>query len=71
MKLLYVKLYAELKNGSHTQFKYVDVNFYQHGILNFKTVEGITVNVDNSDKIVKLLGEPEAKIELTGTSPLL
>lgn len=63
------KLYAELKNGSNTQFKYVDLYFYQHGILNFKTTEGITVNTDTSDKILRLLGEPEIKTELTGTTP--
>ena len=59
------KLYAELKNGSKTQFKYVDLYFYQHGILNFKTVEGITVNSDTSDKISKLLGEPDVKSNST------
>ncbi|MCG9793485.1 hypothetical protein [Flavobacterium algicola] len=63
-------VYAELKNNSSTKTKSVDVNFASHGILNFKTAEGITINVDTSDKILRLLGEAEVKTDLAGTTPV-
>lgn len=62
-------VYAELKNSSSTKTKSVDVNFASHGVLNFKTAEGITINVDTSDKILRLLGEAEVKTDITASSP--
>ncbi|WP_418263345.1 hypothetical protein [Flavobacterium faecale] len=63
------KIYAELKNKSNSQSKNINLSFYKHGIIDFKTVEGITVNSDTSDKIIKLLGEPEVKTDLTASTP--
>ncbi len=52
-------LYAELKNNEKKQIKSIFINFSEHGVKNLNTVEGITINIDNTTKISKLLGEPE------------
>lgn len=62
-------IYAELKNDTKKQNRNITINFAEHGVKNFTTVEGITKYVDKTDKIVKLLGEPQEKIDSSsGTS---
>lgn len=47
----------------------VTLNFYEHGVKDFNTAEGIKVNVDSSTKLLSLLGTPESKLDTsTGTS---
>ena len=58
-------IYAELKNKSKSQVKSTTINFSEHGVKNFNTVEGIKVNTDKTDKVLKLLGEPDFKSEST------
>lgn len=59
------KIYVELKNNSDVEIKNIDLTFAEHGVKNSNTVEGITVNLDNSAKVVKLLGEPDLKSDST------
>ena len=63
-----VKVYAELKNNTKNQTKSTTINFVEHGVKNFNTVEGIKVNTDTSDKVLKLLGEPDYKDNSTDGS---
>jgi hypothetical protein len=61
-------VFVTLRNNTYKESKNVALNFYEHGIKNFNTVEGIKVNVDLSSKVLKLLGEPENKsTSTTGT----
>ncbi|WPR70986.1 hypothetical protein SLW70_13745 [Flavobacterium sp. NG2] len=55
---------AELKNNSNNQTKSVTINFAEHGVKNFKIVEGITVDVDKSGKLINLLGQPDYKVSI-------
>lgn len=62
-------LYAELKNNSYNKIKSITINFAEHGVINFSTIEGITLNIDKTDKILNLLGDPEVKSDSpNGTS---
>lgn len=54
---------VELVNGSNAQSEIKAVNFYEHGIQDFKIVEGIETGVDNISKVIELLGEPEDRFE--------
>ncbi|MGA9637697.1 hypothetical protein [Flavobacterium sp.] len=56
---------AELKNNSSNKTKSVTLNFVEHGVKDFNTVEGIKVDVDKSNKVVSLIGEPDYKINST------
>lgn len=67
-KATIANIYVKLKNNTYNALKTVVVNFYEHGIKNFTTVEGIKVNVDLSSKIITLLGEPENKTVSTTNS---
>lgn len=58
-------IYAELKNNTYKETKNITIGFVEHGIQNLKTVEGIKVLADNSDKLVRLLGEPLLKTSST------
>jgi hypothetical protein len=58
-------IYATLSNKTYKANKNISLNFYEHGVKNFKTVEGITVDTDKSAKVITLLGEPDAKITST------
>ncbi len=61
-------VFVTLKNNTYKESKNVALNFYEHGIKNFNTVEGIKVNVDLSSKVLKLFGEPANKsTSTTGT----
>lgn len=55
------KIYVELSNNTYKETKNIDLIFAEHGVKNLNTVEGITVNTDNSSKVLKLLGEPDTK----------
>jgi len=54
-------IYVSLSNNSDKKNKSIILSFSQHGITNYKNVEGITPKVAISDKIVALLGEPKYK----------
>lgn len=56
-----VTVYAELKNNIYKETKNITLGFVEHGVQNLKTVEGIKVHSDNSDKVTRLLGEPLLK----------
>jgi hypothetical protein len=58
-------IYAEIKNNSYNKMQSITLNFAEHGVVNFNTVEGITRITDKTDKILKLLGEPDDKIDLS------
>ena len=49
--IVHVSLDGELKS--------IDLNFYEHGVKDFKTIEGIQIGVDKKNIIKSLLGEPE------------
>lgn len=51
-------IYVSLKNNADTKNKSIILSFNQHGVTNFKAVEGIAPKVDKSTKVVALLGEP-------------
>lgn len=55
------KIYAELSNNTYKETKNIDLDFAEHGVKNFNTVEGIRVNIDKSSKVLSLLGEPNQK----------
>lgn len=52
---------VQLKNNSYTEKESIALNFYEHGVIQYKFVEGIEIGVDKTDKIIALFGEPEAK----------
>lgn len=54
-------IYVTLSNNTYKVNKSIALNFYEHGVKNYKTVEGITVDIDKSAKIITLLGEPDTK----------
>jgi len=57
-----VTIYVDLKdkNGDATRgFKTANVTFYEHGVKNFDTVEGIKMDRDRRGKVISLLGEPD------------
>lgn len=58
-------IYVALYNNTHKEHKSVTLNFYEHGIKDLNTVEGIKPNIDKASKVLSLLGEPDQKI----TSP--
>ncbi|MFM9825675.1 hypothetical protein [Flavobacterium sp.] len=61
-------IYVELTNNANKEFKYITLNFYEHGVKDYTTVEGIKVNYDGSAKVLALLGEPDKKLDSsTGT----
>lgn len=59
------KIYAELSNNTYKETKNIDLAFVEHGVKNFKTVEGIMVDTDKSTKVITLLGEPDTKTTST------
>lgn len=36
----------------------INLSFFKHGVIDYNIVEGIEIDVDTSDKIISLLGEP-------------
>lgn len=54
---------VELSNNSKKEFKTVQLYFFEHGVINSNTVEGIKINTDNVAKTLLLLGEPEYKTD--------
>lgn len=61
-------IYVTLSNKTHKADKNITLNFYEHGVKNYRTVEGITVDIDKSAKVLTLLGEPETKTNSTDGS---
>lgn len=62
-------IHVALSNNTNKANKSVSLNFYEHGIKNFNTAEGIRANIDKSSKVLSLLGEPNQKS--TSTSGLI
>jgi len=58
-------IYVSLSNNTYKENKSISLNFCEHGVKNYKTVEGITVDTDKSSKVITLLGEPETKTTST------
>ena len=58
---IYISLVNE--NGDLSETETFDVEFYEHGILDFKTIEGIEIDVDKKAKALALLGAPEGVLE--------
>jgi hypothetical protein len=58
-------VYIELSNNSNKEFKNITLNFHEHGVKDYTTVEGIKVNYDGSAKVLSLLGEPDYKSDST------
>lgn len=58
-------VFVELKNNTNHEIKSITLNFYEHGVKDLNTVEGIKVNVDLSTKVTSLLGEPDIKTAST------
>jgi len=56
-----VTISVQLKNNDYRETKSIDLEFYEHGVKDFKVVEGIKLNIDKTGKILALLGEPDAK----------
>lgn len=54
-------IYVSLSNNTYKEHKNISLNFCEHGVKNFNTVEGIRVNIDKSSKVLSLLGEPNQK----------
>jgi hypothetical protein len=69
-KAVGAKIFVVLKNDHNelSEIKIVELDFYQHGIINSNTVEGIKVNVDNKAKVLQILGEPDFTNEYSNTS---
>ncbi|WP_281297284.1 hypothetical protein [Flavobacterium limnophilum] len=58
-------IYISLSNNTYKENKSISLNFCEHGVKNYKTVEGITVDTDKSSKVITLLGEPDTKTTST------
>ena len=60
---------VDLTNGDEVQSKSVNLEFLEHGVFNSSIVEGIKINVDNTERLLEALGEPDGKVEhSTGTT---
>lgn len=59
---------VELTNDSKIGTKSQTLDFYEHGVSNFNTVEGIKVDVSTSELAKTLLGEPDYKNEFTSST---
>lgn len=58
-------IHVSLKNNADTKNKSIILSFNQHGVTNFKAVEGIAPKVDKSAKVLTLLGEPDYNSDTT------
>lgn len=56
---------VDLIAGEDVQTKSVNVEFLEHGVFNSNTVEGIRIDLDTSDRLLQVLGEPDLKLEST------
>lgn len=63
-KTTYANIKVDLTNGSKKESKNQTLNFYEHGVLNFDTVEGLKVDGSTTSFATTLLGEPDYKTEI-------
>lgn len=49
-------------SGDFSEEEEINIQFVEHGVLNFNTVEGITPHTDSTDEILEILGEPDYKV---------
>ena len=50
-----------LADDDFTTSANIDISFYEHGVIDYKVVEGLTVDEDSAEKAIELLGEPDFK----------
>lgn len=48
-----------LSSESFTEQKTVEYNFFEHGVIDFKIVEGITLDKDSPNHVLELHGDPD------------
>ena len=55
------RVYVTLVNekGDLSNVRNISVEFFEHGVVDGKTVEGIRIDKDRREKVISLLGEPE------------
>ncbi|MBU2950305.1 hypothetical protein KO493_06320 [Tamlana agarivorans] len=53
---------VELSNGGTSETKSVDLEFVEHGVVNSNIVEGIKIDVDTTERLLEVLGEPHGKL---------
>ena len=56
-----VTINVTLSYEDFTETEAINLSFLEHGVINHKIVEGLTLDVDSPDKALTLLGTPEAK----------
>ncbi len=62
-KALLGNVRVDLINGDDIQTKTIDLEFVEHGVIASNIVEGIKIDLDTSDRILVVLGEPDYKGE--------
>lgn len=60
-----VRVKVVLENNNSSETKSIDLDFYEHGVKDNVIVEGIEIDVDRSDKLLELFGEPDGKLDST------
>ncbi|KAB1067801.1 hypothetical protein F6U93_09360 [Tamlana haliotis] len=53
---------VELSNGGSSETQSVDLEFVEHGVVNSNIVEGIKIDVDTTERLLEVLGEPHGKL---------
>lgn len=53
-----IRINLTFTKDDFTETATIDLSFFEHGVINYHTVEGIEIDVDTSDKLTSLLGEP-------------
>jgi len=55
------RVYVTLVNekGDLSNVRNISVEFFEHGVVDGKTVEGIRIDKDKREKVISLLGEPD------------
>ncbi len=54
---------VNLKNEEETKTRVVKLEFLTHGVFKSRVVEGIRIDIDTSDRLLEVLGEPDSKAE--------
>ena len=54
---------VDLTNGDDIESKSVNLEFLEHGVFNSNIVEGIKIDIDKTERLLEVLGEPDGKIE--------
>lgn len=54
---------VDLTNGDNIESKSINLEFLEHGVFNSNIVEGIKIDIDKTERLLEVLGEPDGKIE--------